>query len=150
MGQNDCISCRPLQTVTMLSMKQITLFVAVLACSLVAASAETRKLMQGTYPSLFPILDPAAFGGLQNSVEGLVGNVANPFPDYQDQAFLSLGLSWTRLGVDSSGQVLTSLSAKQLLFSPSLGKRARSIAAGVYCSKSHEGVELLGVGIALR
>merc|ERR1712224_964426 len=38
----------------------------------------------------------------------------------------------------------------QLLFSPSLGKRARSIAAGVYCSKSHEGVELLGVGIALR
>ena len=62
-------------------MKQITLFVAVLACSLVAASAETRKLMQGTYPSLFPILDPAAFGGLQNSVEGLVGNVANPFPD---------------------------------------------------------------------
>merc|ERR1712224_837621 len=68
---------------------------------------------------------------------------------HQDQAFLSLGLSWTRLGVDSSGQVLTSFSTKQLLFSPSLGKRARSIAAGVYCSKSHEGVELLGVGIAL-
>merc|ERR1712176_290666 len=81
MGQNDCISCRPLQTVTMLSMKQITLFVAVLACSLVAASAETRKLMQGAYPPLFPILDPTAFGGLQNSLEGLVGNVANPFPD---------------------------------------------------------------------
>merc|ERR1712224_12789 len=59
-------------------------------------------------------------------------------------ACLGHGLEWTLRGR------LTSLSTKQLLFSPSLGKRARSIAAGVYCSKSHEGVELLGVGIALR